>query len=135
MRKIGMFIVGALAVAVCSPFIIVGAQEKGAPQLRVKLAPFVMETGAKLSGDHICRNFLLTHYGNINSPAWIGFAYEKGASKASESVLEKNLRVTTEDTPDPYATMTQDGTAVAWTIHINPNDTGNLECLAGVPRN
>ena len=134
MKRTGMFVVLAFVASIGTA--VVSPAQVGRVVLDQKfiLAPFAMASGAKLSGDHVCKYFLLTHYGDPKLPAWLGFDHDgKGGDAESESVELKDVKVVSEDVAVPYATELNNGSSVIWTIHISPADYQTDEqCLGDI---
>lgn len=134
MKKTGMFVLLAFAASIGSA--VPSSAQMGRVVLDQKfiIAPFSISSGAKLSGDHVCKYFLLTHYGDPKMPAWLGFNHDgKAGDTVSESVELKDVKIVSEDVGVPYATKLDDGSSTIWTIHISPADyQADDECLGGI---
>ena len=134
MKRTGMF--AALALVASIGAAVLSRAQVGRVVLDQKfiIAPFAMANGAKLSGDHLCKYFLLTHYGDPKMPAWLGFDHDgKAGDSESESVELKDVKIVSEDVAVPYATELNNGSSVIWTIHISPADYQTDEqCLGGI---
>ena len=124
-----------LVAALCAAILPVKAQTSVVLSQKFKIMPFSMQAGAKLPGDHICKFFLLTHYGTPSAPAWIGFNHEKDKSIVSEVIKGKDARVAIEDTDAPFATRVEDADGTTWTIHLSKSDyDSGADCLKDIPR-
>jgi hypothetical protein len=134
MRRTGRFVLLAFTASIGTAALSPAQAGRVVLDQKFTIAPFAIAAGAKLSGDRVCKYFLLTHYGDPKMPAWLGFNHDgKAGETESESVELKDVKIVSEDVAVPYATRLDNGSTLTWTIHISPADYQTEEqCLGDI---